>query len=128
MQRGLCALNIGQRCDLGQRGTNVAFLGNMGHESHLHFARLIVAGLGHVEQAHIVPCEHACHSSHNARTIGHVEANVVLALQIVDGNQRQVVGAGAANNRADAHGNATATSRTSPMTALAAGPEPAPGP
>ena len=75
----------------------------MGNEHQVHVVAGSVAALGNRLHRYVVLGEDIGRGSQHAATIGHDEADVVLRLQIFNGEDRQLVGAGAANDGLDAH-------------------------
>ena len=75
----------------------------MGNEHQIHVVACSVAALGNRLNRNVVLREDVGGRCKNAAAVGHDEADVVLRLQIFDGEDGQLVGAGAANDRLDAH-------------------------
>ncbi len=75
----------------------------MGDEHQIHVVAGGVAALGNRLHRHVVLGKDVRRGSQHPTAIGHDEADVVLGLQILDGKDGQLVGAGAANDGLDAH-------------------------
>ena len=71
----------------------------MGDVDEIHLAAFLLATLHHRVHADVVLGEHAGHRGQHAGAVGHLEADVVLRLEVVHRHDGKLVGAGAAHQR-----------------------------